>query len=78
MEVKKNDVLTYTSLENLSTYNEGYFIIEHDRQHYTCTLVDKEHQWDYLYNYLMVPMDLEVVEVKENGDLVVNIIRRGL
>lgn len=75
-KVNKGDILEDTLLERLATYKEGKFLIEHNDVSYTCTLFDKDSQWDKLYDYLNLPLTIEVIDVDEFNNLTVNLVER--
>ena len=48
------------NIEQISTYNEGYFIVSDENgNRMLCRLYDRD-QWDKLYDYLMVPLDIRI------------------
>lgn len=57
----KDTTIITGEIDTISNYNEGYFsIMTRKGQHLRCKLVD-DRNWDKLYDYLMRPITLEVV-----------------
>lgn len=48
------------NIQQVSTYNEGYFIVENESGEVMfCRLCDRL-QWDELYDFLMKPLDIKI------------------
>lgn len=48
------------NIQQVSNYNEGYFIVSNENgDAMFCRLCDRL-QWDELYNFLMKPLDIKI------------------
>ena len=49
----------------ISTYNQGRFLVEFFDEQFTCELEYPERDWDKLYYYLMEPMFIHATQIGE-------------